>query len=221
MAKRFTDTDLFKKKFIRGLQGAYKLLWIYIYHDCNHAGIWEVDLEVASIRIGYPLDISEALTVFENRVIPVGKDNEKWFITSFIEFQYGELNPENRAHNSAIKILSKYEIDYKTLTIKGHTSPLQGGKDKDKDKDKDKAQPKDLKMVIDYMTEKKCLSANIEGEKFYDHFNSNGWKVGGKAPMKDWKSAVNNWLRNIKNENKEHPAGRYNAGPKDYSNEVL
>lgn len=34
-----------------------------------------------------------------------------------------------------------------------------------------------------------------EGLAFYDHFKSNGWRVGGKAPMKDWKSALNNWHR--------------------------
>lgn len=33
---------------------------------------------------------------------------------------------------------------------------------------------------------------------FYDYFESNGWKVGGKAPMKDWKAAARNWCRNEK-----------------------
>jgi len=32
-----------------------------------------------------------------------------------------------------------------------------------------------------------------ETEKFHDHFTSNGWKVGGKAPMQDWKAAMRNW----------------------------
>lgn len=35
----------------------------------------------------------------------------------------------------------------------------------------------------------------IEAEKFFDHFTSNGWKVSGKAPMKDWKAALRNWNR--------------------------
>ena len=33
---------------------------------------------------------------------------------------------------------------------------------------------------------------------FWDHFESNGWKVGGKTPMKDWKAALRNWQRNAK-----------------------
>ena len=36
-----------------------------------------------------------------------------------------------------------------------------------------------------------------EAVKFYDHFQSNGWKVGGKAPMKDWKAAARNWCRRL------------------------
>lgn len=38
---------------------------------------------------------------------------------------------------------------------------------------------------------------NEECHKFYDHFSSNGWKVSGKAPMKDWKASFRNWVRNI------------------------
>lgn len=38
------------------------------------------------------------------------------------------------------------------------------------------------------------LSDN-EADAFLDHFTANGWKVGGKAPMKDWKAALRNWKR--------------------------
>jgi uncharacterized protein YdaU (DUF1376 family) len=30
---------------------------------------------------------------------------------------------------------------------------------------------------------------------FLDHFTSNGWKVSGRAPMRDWKAAMRNWNR--------------------------
>lgn len=33
-------------------------------------------------------------------------------------------------------------------------------------------------------------------EHFFDHFESNGWRVGGKSPMKNWQSAMRNWKRN-------------------------
>jgi hypothetical protein len=38
-------------------------------------------------------------------------------------------------------------------------------------------------------------AAQVTAEKFWDYFESNGWKVGGRATMKDWKSALRNWVR--------------------------
>lgn len=33
----------------------------------------------------------------------------------------------------------------------------------------------------------------MEAEKFFNYYTSNGWKVGGRTPMKDWKAAARNW----------------------------
>ncbi len=43
----------------------------------------------------------------------------------------------------------------------------------------------------------------IEAQKFYNYFSSNGWLVGGKTPMVDWKAAAQNWMLNF---NKFNPA---------------
>jgi hypothetical protein len=46
-------------------------------------------------------------------------------------------------------------------------------------------------------------STDIEAEKFFNYFQSNGWKVGGRAPMKDWQAAARNWMLNINKFNPE------------------
>jgi len=148
MAKRFTDTEKWKKPFIRGLQGAYKLLWLYICDDCDHAGIWQVDFDVAQIRIGEKIDLNEAIKSFEDKIVIFDKGN-KWFIPSFIEFQYPSgLNPENRSHNSVIILLEKYNLLDKQN--KPLISPSEGCKDMDMDmvmvKDKDKVKVKEAKI---------------------------------------------------------------------------
>jgi len=136
MAKRFTDTEKWKKPFIRGLQGAYKLLWLYICDDCDHAGIWQVDIEVAAIRIGEKIDSKEAIKSFDEKIIIFDKGN-KWFIPSFLEFQYPSgLNPDNRAHNSVIILLEKYNL--RISNNKPLISPSEGSMDMDMDKDMDK-----------------------------------------------------------------------------------
>lgn len=49
--------------------------------------------------------------------------------------------------------------------------------------------------VLDFFKE---LGSETEdnANDFYDHFASNGWRVGGRAPMVDWKAAARKWYRN-------------------------
>jgi len=46
--------------------------------------------------------------------------------------------------------------------------------------------------------DKGSKTCNDDAQAFTDHYESNGWKVG-KNPMKNWKSAVNNWIRGNSN----------------------
>jgi len=122
------------------MPAAYKLLWDFICHDCDHAGIWHVDFDVAQLYIGNdaPINNREAFKFFNEGEVRVETfdSGDKWFIRPFIEFQYGTLNPANRVHLSILNILKKNKI-------KPLISPLLGAKDKDKDKDKDKVKEKD------------------------------------------------------------------------------
>lgn len=34
---------------------------------------------------------------------------------------------------------------------------------------------------------------NVDPARFFNYYESNGWKVGGRAAMKDWKAAIRNW----------------------------
>jgi hypothetical protein len=36
----------------------------------------------------------------------------------------------------------------------------------------------------------------LEAQKFFNYFSSNGWLVGGKTPMVDWKASAQNWILN-------------------------
>ena len=111
MAKRFTDSDKWKDRFFRQLKTEYKLLWLYMWDDCNHAGIWSVDFEVGKVRLGVDIDEKEALKQFgiEVQVIDNG---DKWFMPGFIEFQYGKtLDPDVKAQKSVLKILHEHNVD--------------------------------------------------------------------------------------------------------------
>lgn len=49
-----------------------------------------------------------------------------------------------------------------------------------------------VEEIANYCTER-CN--NVNAQKFYDYYESNGWKVGRNL-MKDWKAAVRSWERN-------------------------
>lgn len=57
-----------------------------------------------------------------------------------------------------------------------------------------------------------CESNSIimDAAAFYDHFTSNGWKVSGRAAMKDWKAAARNWARR-ENQYKQNNNGTNNT----------
>lgn len=131
MAKRFTDNEKWKDAWFMDLQAKYKLFWLYLLDECNHAGVWKVNFKVASFYIGDHLEYSEVVRVLKERITIL--DDNYWYIKKFIKYQYKceiqELNIKNKAHLSVIKLLNEYK-QFKPLT-----RPLLGVKDKDKDKD--------------------------------------------------------------------------------------
>lgn len=56
--------------------------------------------------------------------------------------------------------------------------------------------PPHISEVKMYFAEKDAPSE--EAEKFFNHYESNGWLVGGKSKMKNWQAAARNWLLNAK-----------------------
>lgn len=187
MAKRFTDTDKWKKPFIRALDAPYKLLWLYILDDCDMAGIWQVDFEVARIRTGQQVDYDSALRLFGDRVKAI--DKFKWFIPDFINFQYGNLSENNRMHLSVIQILKKYNL---------YLCPLEGAKDgakdKDKDNNKDKVLDKDKYIVVD----SKKIYNPIDVLEFYEAQLNGTMRENGSV---DWKTQVPKWFNEHIQEN--------------------
>lgn len=149
MSKRFIDTSIFRKGFIRSLEAPYKLLWLYIINECDHSGLWDVEVEVAEARLGLKFK-GDIISKFGGKVIPVD-GGKKWFIPSFIDFQYGSLKADNRVHASVISSLKKFDLLNTDNSIKVHVSPLQGAIYMDKDKDMDTDKEKEAKpLEVEY-----------------------------------------------------------------------
>ena len=92
---------------------------------------------------------------------------------------------------------------------------------------KEKSSAKKEKVITPKIEEVKSYFLNqnfpeLEANKFFNYFSSNGWLVGGKTPMVDWQAAAQNWILNapkfISNEQQPNRAKHLNTGTdKDYS----
>ena len=120
---------------MRSLEAPYKALWLYLLCECDHAGLWVVELDVAQMRMGMKLDTSKAIEKMQGAVVEID-GGARWYLPDFVDFQYGTLNPANRVHASVLERLQRCGIDPNdTSQNKGLVRPLQGAKDKEKDKD--------------------------------------------------------------------------------------
>ncbi len=127
MAKRFTDTDKWKREWFTELPLKAKLVWIYILDNCDHTGVWPANFKLMSFQLGISVKASDFDSWFAEKVRLI--DDDKYFIQSFIEFQYGTLSPSNRAHKAVIELIEKLGPS------KDLNSSILGAQDKDKDKD--------------------------------------------------------------------------------------
>jgi hypothetical protein len=105
MAKRFTDTEKWKRTFFADLGYKGKLAWIYLLDNCDHRGVWNKNYSLMSFQVGFKVTNDDIKNWFEGKAFEL--ENDKIFVPSFIDFQYPELNPNNNAHKSIIKLLEK------------------------------------------------------------------------------------------------------------------
>lgn len=146
MAKRFTATEIWGEDWFLDMPNEYKLFWYYMLSNCDHAGLFKVNLSSFNRLLNININCNSALGFFNFRKdrIRVVSDTV-WFVEDFFTYQYGDvLNLNNRVHESVYKLYKRYNINI--LTIRGlkevkekpkwvQNEDTKGVKDKDKDKD--------------------------------------------------------------------------------------
>lgn len=95
---------------------------------------------------------------------------------------------ENTKNKNQNNLLNNSENEEKF-----HAEPVEVKLREKKKSDSDSTIPI-LENVISFFQENN--QNQIEAEKFFNYFESNGWLVGGKTKMKNWKAAAKNWMLN-------------------------
>lgn len=132
MAKRFSDTEIWKKEWFLNLSLKHKMLVKFLFDNCDCAGIYEPNYTLLSFYIGEKITSLD----FENIKQVKKLENGNYLIEDFLKFQYGiqsydSLNPKFSVHKGILKSLEKNK-----LFTKGYIRVKQPLQDKDMDKDK-------------------------------------------------------------------------------------
>ena len=109
MAKRFIDTSLFNKRWFREFPPKMKLFYLYMLTQCDHAGMYDVDLELASFQTGMPVKQEDVDEYLKDHIEIIKED--KWFLRKFVDFQYGILNQNVKAHASVCLLYTSDAAD--------------------------------------------------------------------------------------------------------------
>ena len=78
-----------------------------------------------------------------------------------------------------------------------HNSVFKNSEKKEKEKSstkKEKMIVPTLELVKEYFLFQE--STEYEAERYFNYYSSNGWLIGGKTKMKDWKASARNWMLN-------------------------
>lgn len=134
MPKRFIDTEIWKKQWFRKLKPEEKCFYLYLITHCDHAGLFDVDLEAAEYFIG--ASINDPLNVLSDDFTIIKISDTKWFLIDFLPLQYPKgLNSNKFAVVSVVEKLKEHNlIDMVKQRFKNNYLTI---KDKEEDKNKD------------------------------------------------------------------------------------
>lgn len=204
---RFAETNKWDDPWFRALSGAHKLIFLYVIDRCNNAGFWEVD--EAAICFHTKLEAKHVEGAWKSLGRGLVLSGGWVWVRTFLRHQRNaELNPDNRAHTQIIQQLreqaERFSVSPEFVLFltsyhgvlspfqapsKGLASPTGIGISQVKSPT---ARPK-REEAIEYGAEIGMGKADVNA--WFDHFEANGWKVSGRAPMKDWQAALRNGNR--------------------------
>lgn len=157
----------------------------------------ELFFAIKAYQEGEQIEVSPIIEIvfepFKNQFI---RDGESYKKTCEARARAGSLGGKQKVANAS-------KCKQKVANLADSKKDKDSKKDSKKDSIKESIKKKTSRFappthteVLEYMKERQ-VDDSAEAEKFVDFYTSKGWKVG-RNPMKDWKAATRNWLRDYK-----------------------
>jgi len=122
MAKRLVSTEKWKKPWFKKLPTKFKVIWDYLYLDCDCAGVWTIDIDLLCFQTNEKVTIGAILETFKEQIYQI--DSTKLLLVPFFNDQYAHTKDGFSAKRKAVEILSSYGIE---ITNNRTTYPPLGG----------------------------------------------------------------------------------------------
>lgn len=223
---RLTDADKWKDTWFSNLSPYAKLLFIFLCDNCNNAGVFEINKKFILFYTGLSEEnLKSAIDEIKKTYVKSHDGNRIW-IKNYLKYQKKTpLNPNNNNHKHVIVLLKDCLSDEKKFKGCQEMQSLLPFESFEKTRKKSVRQlditeateqttttdipnsnarkfiKPTVEEVQEFMKEISFVAWQNEGVRFFNWFESNGWKVG-KNPMKDWRSAVRTWMSNWNERNK-------------------
>lgn len=219
-------TKIFQKIFTSTIWGESrdtKLLWLTMLIAMDEDGYIEASstTDLAALARMPEADVIEALKPLESPDLKTEQPHKGvrtirvpgggWYVLNATKYRDIKTREDQRDENmarvdKAILANPQLGLDLKVTTfpkcdhISGSAVYESSSNCDNSDQilERDKAKPK---CQSDVESEAKVMGMpNVEAAKFWDFYESKGWKVG-RNPMKSWRAALRNWFRGWKERN--------------------
>lgn len=213
---RITNTDKWKDDWFLSLSPNAKLLFFYLFENCDVAGFYKLNSRFMQKQTNIVAkDIVAALNelkkglVFNNSIDPT---NKKVWIKNFLFYQQQLPLEKNNVEHKKIaliieKNLSEFDSNQDMLYILDKVQTTTNKKNITRF-----VAPSLVEFILFGTTvaqEKNIPVDNAWFEQLYNYYASIGWKVGkSQKIMKDWKAAIRGALAREQQKVSNKPVGK-------------
>lgn len=176
-------------------------LYFFAIEHCNRLGGKE--------KFGFPSGMAmEAIGIKSyNTYAKTLKDLVLWGFIKMIESSKNQYSSNiialSKNDKALVKALDKALIKHSSKHLQStgesiYTIDKQINNKQINNKQEREAKPQSV-LDVRLFFEELGLNGKSETQAqiFWNHYTSNGWKIGGKTTMKDWKSSARNWAARI------------------------
>jgi hypothetical protein len=186
--ERVTKPEKWNDSFFLKLSPSEKLIFIYLYENCNDAGFFDVNFQKISTetRIAQE-EISRAFKSLEKTFL-INNSSDRLWLKKFLMHQ--NKLPLNIKSKEGNYIKHQIESNASNFNHPKEFTDILGSAKKSRAKSQDEFIVPSLQQVIDnFKTGEWAFVPKQEIENIYRHYVSVGWKVGKTKKMADWNQA--------------------------------